>query len=406
MSHLCRRVPCAVASLAVLSCLSAACSSANVSDTRNDVGTDLDVASDALTDAADTRENDAELADVADTPDADGSSDVGDTSDTRSDVDADAVTDVSEGSGAIIRVVTFNTGTGIELGHNSGPDDGYGSEQAALTDQWYGNGLAWSDFVDDTRAFFAAIDADIVVFQEVFWSGDCPNIPEEARTGYVCETWVDGDPTVAQQVLGDDWQVICHPGKPDKCLAVNTDFGSFRGCDTDFCLEGADGFRVETCGSGSRIGRGVIERADGGTPITVVNVHGSSGFNASDSECRRRQFEQVFVDLGDGEPGANGELNLVLGDFNTDPVRLNPQDSSAARLAEFVGDGLAFEFVSAVGRDATPTYAGLFNIDHVVSDELVGQCSTAGIEEAWPAPTEAVVFDHRPLVCDLQVRRR
>lgn len=343
-----------------------------------------------------------ELDDATDPTETFDATDVADATDANR-VDAQPVED--EGSGPSIRVVTFNTGTGVEGAHDSGPDDGYSREQAEITDAWYGNGLAWTDFVDDTRAFFDAIDADVVVFQEIFWTGDCPTIPQEAHNGYVCDGWTDSQPTVAQQVLGDGWQVICHPGKPDKCLAVNRRLGSFRGCDGDFCLEGADGFRVDGCGSGSRIGRGVIDRVDGGPPLTIVNIHGSSGFNASDSDCRVRQFEQVFVDFGDGEPAANGETNLVLGDFNTDPVRLNPQDSSAARLTDFVGPGLPFAFVSAVGRTVTPSYAGLFNIDHVVSDVFVGACTSAGIEPPWPAPTEAVFFDHAPLVCDVRLRR-
>ncbi|MGM0577746.1 MAG: endonuclease/exonuclease/phosphatase family protein [Myxococcota bacterium] len=296
--------------------------------------------------------------------------------------------------------VTFNTGTSDRMAHDRG-DDGYTSDHAALSDQWYGNGLAWIPAVDAARAFFAAVDPDVVTFQELFWSGRCPDIPEEAHEDFVCETWGPGDPTVAQAILPGNWQVMCHPGKPDKCAAVNRRFGSFRGCDADYCLEGLDGAEIDGCGSGSRVGRGVIDRVGGGT-LTLVNVHGSSGFGDEEAACRVEQFEQVFVDL-DGAPAAHGDVNLVMGDFNTDPVRLAGGDASADRLMDFAGPGEPFRFITEVGEDATPTYAGYVNIDHVISDALDGDCWAAGVTEGRPPVLDAVYFDHVPIVCDLEV---
>ena len=298
-------------------------------------------------------------------------------------------------------VVTFNTGTSESMGHDAQPDDGYGVAEAALSDQWYGDGLAWQAVVEDTRRFFQAIDADIVGFQEIFYSGDCELIPADARAGFVCETWQPGDPTVAQVVVGEGWQVACHPGKPDKCAAVRRSFGTFRGCDADFCLEGLAGAEVDGCGNGSRVGRGVIDVADGST-LTLVNVHGSSGLEVEDQECRAAQFEQVFVDLGlgDGEPAANGERNLILGDFNTDPARMADL-AGAMVLNEHVGDGKAFHFVTDVGSAAEPTYV-LFNIDHVISDALDGSCWAAGVTSGHPAVSDVLYFDHKPIVCRIE----
>jgi len=190
------------------------------------------------------------------------------------------------------------------------------------------------------------------------------------------------------------------PGKPDKCAAVRKDFGSFRGCDEDLCLDGLDGARVEGCGSGSRIGRGVIDLADGGT-LTVATVHGTSGVSEEEQACRVRQFEQVFVDL-DGEPAANGARNLVMGDFNTDPGRLADGDASAARVNDFAGDGKPFHFVTDVGPRAEPTYANVFDIDHVISDAFDGDCWAAGVTDGHPPVIDAVYFDHVPVVCTLE----
>lgn len=294
--------------------------------------------------------------------------------------------------------VTFNTGTS-----GFAPDednDGYHSVQATWNDELYGNGLAWKAFVNKTREWFAEVDPDVAVFQEIFYSGECPAIPSEAWVGFVCEDWVLGDPTVVQLLLPEGYQIACNPGKPDKCAAVHRRFGSFRGCDSDFCLEGLDGGVVEGCGKGSRVGRGVIDLVAGGT-LTLVNVHGSSGFTDEDALCRRQQFDQVFVDLGDGQPAANGEWNLVMGDLNTDPGRLAEDDVSAARWLDFVGDGKPFYFLSDVGPDALPTYAGFVNIDHVVTDVLQGACWSAGVTPGHEAVMDSVFFDHHPQVCEL-----
>ena len=62
--------------------------------------------------------------------------------------------------------------------------------------------LAWLAVVEDVRQFFEQVDADVVAFQEIFYSGECESIPPDARVGFVCEGWQPGDPTVANVVLG------------------------------------------------------------------------------------------------------------------------------------------------------------------------------------------------------------
>jgi hypothetical protein len=300
--------------------------------------------------------------------------------------------------------VTLNTGTNPELPHDGPPDDGYGAEQAAYSDQYYGDGLAWVPVIDATRAFFDEAGADVVAFQEIFSSEDCPLVPAEARPGFVCETWQPGDPTVAQLVVGPDYQVACHVGHHDKCLAVRRGFGAIRGCDGDLCLDGAAGTEIPDCGGGARVGRIVIDRVEG-APITVVNVHGTSGFAPADIACRTAQVEQVFLDLGDGAPGANGDHDLILGDLNTDPGRLAGDDASAARWNDFAGEdaGGDFHFVTEVGPDAPPSYADLLNIDHVITDTMPGSCWIGGVSDGHPPITDAVFFDHRPVVCAVEL---
>lgn len=299
-------------------------------------------------------------------------------------------------------VVSFNSGTTEGLAHDDGSDDGYGSEQALISDTWYGDGLAWLPAVQAATDFFAGVQPDVVGFQEIFYSGECAQIPADAHAGFVCETWAEGAPTVAQQVLGPDYQVACHPGHPDKCVGVHTDFGSLRDCDGSLCLDGLAGSSVDGCGSGARVARAIVDRPDG-SPLTVAHVHGSSGIGTEDQDCRVAQVDQVFVDLGDGVPAVNGSANLVLGDLNTDPGRQAGTDPSAARWNEFVGPGQDFGFHTEVGADATPTYGGLANIDHVASDGATGDCVAAGIGGGPAAVYAGVYFDHTPIVCTLEL---
>lgn len=223
--------------------------------------------------------------------------------------------------GSRVVAVTFNTGTNPGQKHDDPPDDGCGSAQAALSDQYYGDGLAWPCAIADVAAFVARETPDVMAFQEIVPTRDCATIPPAAWPGFVCETWKPGDPSVVQMIVGEGYQVACNTGKPDKCVAVRRSFGTFRGCASALCLDGLAGSSVPGCGGGARVGRGVIELSAGGT-LTVVNIHGTSGIAAEDRACRVKQAEQAFAGLS----GA-----LVLGDLSTDPGRFAPSDESATR---------------------------------------------------------------------------
>lgn len=292
-----------------------------------------------------------------------------------------------------IRVMTFNVGI-PECSDDAEAE--YSCEDAAIAGEWYGTGLSHKALFSDTQAFLQSVQPDVVGLQEIFHPGGCPDIPPEFHPGFICEDWQPGGPTVAQIILGETYQIACHRGRPDKCLAVRSDFGRFRGCSGPLCLDHLDGGFTDDCGGGTRVGRGIIDRADGSS-LTVVNVHGTSGVTPADQACRVEQFEQIFVDLldGTGEPAANGQRNIVLGDLNTDPGRLFLIDPSAATWTDFVGAGRAFRQITDTGLLAQPTYAGIINIDHVASDSFDGECFAA-------TATDIVAYDHMPIVCDLQ----
>jgi hypothetical protein len=289
--------------------------------------------------------------------------------------------------------VTFNTGIHPTVGVN-----GFTAEQDEYLDTYYGHGLAWGPAIAEAQRFFAEAQPDLVAFQELFDIAECAAIPEPARQGFVCEGWTPEAPTVAERILGPGYQVACHWHKSDKCAAVKLAFGSFRGCAAPTCFDGLFGSTVPDCGSGARVGRGVVDLQGGGT-LTVVSIHASSGQTGDDMECRSKQVDQVFVDVGDGAPAANGTPNLVLGDFNTDPRNLAVLlvDESARRWTDFVGPGLGFAFVN----EHVNTYSGLLCIDNVVSDALSGSCWSPGYFDGHPALSADAAFDHTPTVCTL-----
>lgn len=301
-----------------------------------------------------------------------------------------------------MKVVTFNTGM-----HDLDKDDDFSGSKAKTIEDHYGSGLAWDPAITDAAAWLKTVDADIIGFQELFDPEECPNIPADKKAGLVCETWTPSDPTVAQRLVGAGYQVACHVGHHDNCIAVKLSFGKIAGCTGTLCRDGLTGTQVQGCGKGARVGRGVVELVSG-AKLTVVSIHGSSGFDAETIDCRKKQFEQVFVSL-DGAPAVNGTANLVLGDFNTDPARMTTIDASAKALAGFVGKGKKFDFITEVGMSAPPTYqqkvvpllpAGV-NIDLVASDVVKGTCFTPGVTPGRPAVGPGW-FDHTPQVCTVK----
>jgi len=152
------------------------------------------------------------------------------------------------------------------------------------------------------------------------------------------------------------------------------------------------------CSRRPHVTAAVIDLSTGGE-LTMVNVHGTSGFTPEDMACRTEQFRQVFEDRGDGVPAANGTQNIVLGDLNTDPFIYATSDESAAYWDTQVGPDKRFHFITDNGRRAPRSYIGLANIDHVVSDTLVGTCVVAGVSPGVPAIADITYWDHSPAVC-------
>ena len=134
--------------------------------------------------------------------------------------------------------------------------------------------------------------------------------------------------------------------------------------------------------------------------MTVVHIHGTSGINKSDRTCRKKQFRQVFKNLGDGQPGANGRINMIFGDFNTDPHRLDWLDKSA-RYLQVTAAKHGFKFHTGENSSELRTFRGLVSIDHVLSDHFQGSCTFPGVTPGTEPVLRESYFDHAPVLCTL-----
>lgn len=296
-----------------------------------------------------------------------------------------------------LRVMTMNIGTTPGLAHDG--DDAYTQELADIADELYENSLSWNPAERALVDFFDRESPDIFAFQEGFWDPWCERIAVDPELDFVCRDYAPERPKQVTRVVGEGFTAACGDGQEDNCVAVRNSVGRVLGCDEPVCAGALEGSGPPSgCSNGARVGRVEVELADGRL-LTIVNVHGTSGFDVADGECRRDQFRQVFEDRGDGEPAANGAMNLVLGDFNTDPVVSAPIDVSAAYLAETVAGG-PFEFLSPTDRDGPASYL-VFRIDHVLSDVASGTCVIPGSSDGTDPVLDTVYWDHRPVLCDL-----
>ena len=297
-----------------------------------------------------------------------------------------------------IVLMTFNAGTTQGLGHD-GDDNAYTQEMADIADALYENSLSWNPAEDALREHLAAVRPHVAVFQELFYDGWCADIDVDPALNFVCDGYTPDRPLQIARLLGEDYQIACAPGQPDNCAGIRRDFGRFLdGCPEDaVCLEGLDGSGPPSgCSRGARVGRIRAETVSG-VPFTLVNVHGSSGVTGEDMDCRVDQFRQIFVDRGDGQPAADGTINLVMGDLNTDPFRMTGVDPSAVEWASFVGEGKDYRYISARDADdTTPSYQGFTHIDHIASDTLERDGTGCTVAPLW----EGTYWDHLPVTCE------
>ncbi len=344
----------------------------------------------------------------------DGGADVARAPDVADVGKSDLATDLGTGEADVgksyaplpFQVVTFNVGTSSQTLHDTdeqaGDGDGYTSTQAEYINDYLGNSLAWNPAEDALRDWLAKHHPEVVAMQELMydpWCADAPAPP--AGLGLVCEGYKGGQPLAAERLLGKAYHLAYTVGQEDLWVGVRKDFGHFRDCpETGLCtkLEGQGVFGE--CNESPRVTSIVVQVHDG-REFVLVNAHTTAGMTEADQACRAKQIEQIFLDAGDGEPLANGAVNLVLGDMNTDPFLFAGADASANTWNQYVGPGKSFHYLSADNPEGPATHVTTMRLDHVVSDVLTGSCVVPGGSPGLPLIMKTTFFDHRPVLCDV-----
>lgn len=304
-------------------------------------------------------------------------------------------------------VMTFNIGTSSQQLHDKdeeeGNGDGYTSAHSEEVNAHYGNNLAWNPAEQAVIQFIAENKPAIVAFNETFHDPWCEEIEPMPGLHLVCDEYTEDRPLQIERLTGDDYQVATADGKPDNTIAVRRDFGSLVGCPVNGpCLNGIKGLGVPGCSDGARIGTIEVQLMDE-RRVAVVVAHTNAGMTLADQQCRVKQFQQMFVDRGDGKPAAYGTVNLVMGDMNTDPFLFAGADPSADEWNLHVGPGKAFHYLSSADAGGPPTHSTTIKLDHVVSDVLSGNCVVPGETEGVMPVMESSFFDHRPVLCTVEL---
>ena len=220
---------------------------------------------------------------------------------------------------------------------------------------------------------------------------------------FVCDQYDPTGPLQIQRLLGDAYQIACAGDHPDNCVGVRKEFGSIPACSSDLCIDGLEGMPVPSgCTSSKRIGW-VEVVAHSGMSLIFVDCHTVSGLTEANMACRREHMHQIFEDQGDGIPAAHGDINVVVGDMNTDPFLFAGGDPSAAYWNQWVGEGKKFTYISSSDASGPATHATTMHLDHVIATGLTGSCFVAGESAGEPPVKETSYFDHRPVVCDVEI---
>jgi len=295
-----------------------------------------------------------------------------------------------------IKVMSFNTGTHTVKANIFNKAGKFTKKLFKSIDKYYGNGLAWLPAVEATKNFIATHKPDIIGFQEMFDSNTCSDIPEKNKKSFICEKLVAGDPMVIQLVTGGEYQIACHLGDNEKCIAVKKSFGYIDSCVGDICLNGLEGQTIPECSrTRSRVGKAKVISHATGEIYNVINVHSTAGFKKEEKKCRQKQFVQAFT-LFPGESN-----NIIVGDMNTDPNnKLFFFDKSAKKLRNYAK---ANNFNRINGDVNKHSYMGMATIDHIYSDDLERvSCKAHGVSKGTDEVLKLSYFDHIPLICTLR----
>jgi len=241
------------------------------------------------------------------------------------------------------------------------------------------------------------LEPDILILEEVFDHGRCPQQTEENDVDLLCTGEVPDSeaPYSIQRLVGSGYTIVCDADSHFSCLAVREDW-TIEQCAASegFCYEDADTAPIpEECGdraSLTTVSRAKIQSEHG--DFGVIFAHPLNG-TATDDACRLAQYEQAF------ETMAVDEQVLIAGDMNNDPYRFPDLFPSSVYWHEHVGETKRFQAHSVDGSPPTPTWLDTMTLDYILSDFLAGgSCDIIGVGSN-PLDYPYNRMDHRGVSC-------
>ena len=245
-------------------------------------------------------------------------------------------------------------------------------------------------------ASIRAIDADIVVLQEVVSAEHC-RANKESKRGFVCYDFSsrpEDEQEQARRILGPDYTIAVTKGAYE-AVAVKKGRGHIKGCaDGSLCL--VEGLPIPaSCDQQFSITPVDLELE--GKQIRLINGHPDS----ISKSCRAQEVESAFKS---GVPGRT----IMAGDWNLDPYR--GKDKSVRVWEQNMGKK-GFTYLSGIA-EKNPPYHTIFlplieiplkTLDHVISDFALGSCQVLGVSPGTKRLDQHFDLDHRGILCELKL---
>ncbi len=258
------------------------------------------------------------------------------------------------------------------------------------------------------RKNIAALDADIILLQEVFDVKWCEQLPKEKNRKKVCYRYSERKiRDQSRRLLGPDYTIVCDSRSHFECIGVRKDFAAVKGCEP-----GA------LCRDRGSITHDVPEECDpkavvfgididiDGYKLRIVDGHPA----ATGEECRAEEVRRMFEGYGDVPPLAAADYpTIITGDMNLDPYRDLPESPDIVNWHAHVGEGKPFYYLSGIAESDPPlqTCAGR-SIDQVITNFATGTCVTLGeasgtVRLDGEKTSKAIIDanDHRAILCDI-----
>lgn len=269
--------------------------------------------------------------------------------------------------------------------------------------QHYNWGLCFKEVEQNIATNIHKLKPDIIAFQELTTPANCLSWQEENPNKVCYQLQEQSSILQVRRILGEDYTIACEPRHQHDCIGVRKELGFIQGCPLGgYCDDlGLYDQQPDKCNDMFTVSAFDINVH--GYPIRVINAHPSP----RQKTCRINALTQIFEGTAEREPFANGERNLIMGDFNMDPFRSS--DASVKIWEKYVGlpgSALPFHYHSGPAEHWPPYDTFVYGpirrvLDFVTSDFAQGTCQVLGMSPDTERIDGGKGMDHKAFYCSL-----